>query len=552
MKKILLFGLIAVFAAIGCSKDNGTSDPLMADFEISKNPCFSREGITLTAKVSGGKPSFTYSWKIGTIATLRGEVVDYTFETNGTFPVVLTVTDASGQKAEKRKNLVVNPPVIPEQGEVSVNWGARLKGYNQISAPAIDDDGNIYAVTTSNILYKFNSQGQEQWTKSIDVSGAKGAETNGTPVVDANAVYLCSGTASGAGKFVAYNTTDGSVKWDFNNFWAEAGKTPKPTMYAIMPALGEGDNVYIGYAGDNGTLMSIKKSDGSLVGRFERDGKGIPGGARSGVVLSKAQTIHYYGGKWGLGGGSATALDNANGGSADYIWHIWSNAPYLAETAIPYSSLAVLDINNVPCVAGIVTDSNGTKVYAVNCETGAVVCEHRISDTAAQDQGGVVVTAEGYIVAALNYTFGQDNGGIVIVNPNSASGTQVARFRTQEKVSGTPAIDKAGNIHFFTEAGYWYIVDKNCNLLVKRNLFTILTANPTLSTLYAGLEAVKFWSSPVIGDDGKIYMQFTNDDAARKREWGGLLCLSYAGCQGPGQTQWPMIGHDRSHTNRQN
>ena len=174
------------------------------------------------------------------------------------------------------------------------------------------------------------------------------------------------------------------------------------------------------------------------------------------------------------------------------------------------------------------------------------MCKYRVEDTYAQEQGGVVATSEGYIVASLKTHRTKETGGIIVVNP--ATGALVARYSTCEDVSGSPAVDAAGNIHFFTEDGDYYVVNKNCELLVKKNLFTILKNHSTLSNTYSGLTGVKFWSSPAIDSNGKVYIQFT--DAGQT--WGGVLCLKYAGCTGPGATAWPMMGHDASRTNRQN
>ena len=65
----------------------------------------------------------------------------------------------------------------------------------------------------------------------------------------------------------------------------------------------------------------------------------------------------------------------------------------------------------------------------------------------------------------------------------------------------------------------------------------------------ANLDAAKVWSSPVIGDDGKVYLQFTNNDAAKKREFGAIVCFTVPQCSGPANSDWPMIGQNRRHTN---
>ena len=78
-------------------------------------------------------------------------------------------------------------------------------------------------------------------------------------------------------------------------------------------------------------------------------------------------------------------------------------------------------------------------------------------------------------------------------------------------------------------------------------MITALVLSVTAASSCAAV-ILKFWSSPAIGDDGKVYIQFT--DTSEK--WGGVLCLKYEGCTGPGQTDWPMMGHDRRRTNCQN
>jgi outer membrane protein assembly factor BamB len=205
-------------------------------------------------------------------------------------------------------------------------------------------------------------------------------------------------------------------------------------------------------------------------------------------------------------------------------------------------------VNGKVCVAGLATDGYGTKIYAVESKTGNIVCKHYIEDTAElMDQGGVVVTKEGYIVAGLNFTNGHDDGGIIIVDPSTEDGRMVARYRVQEKVSGAPAIDAAGNIHFGTESGNYYVVDKTCKLVAKKDLTELINSDDRYKADMT-FEASKVYSSVVIGDDGKVFLQFTNNDENKKREFGAIVCLEVGGCTGVGNTPWPMFGQNRRHT----
>ena len=58
---------------------------------------------------------------------------------------------------------------------------------------------------------------------------------------------------------------------------------------------------------------------------------------------------------------------------------------------------------------------------------------------------------------------------------------------------------------------------------------------------------VRAWSSIAINGDGKIYLALTFHN-----NWddlnGAVICLSYEGCTGPGNTPWPMKGADAART----
>ena len=86
---------------------------------------------------------------------------------------------------------------------------------------------------------------------------------------------------------------------------------------------------------------------------------------------------------------------------------------------------------------------------------------------------------------------------------------------------------------------------------MKKELTSVVTGDDRYKETFSNLVAAKVWSSPVIGDDGKVYLQFTNNDAEKKREFGALVCLEVGGCTAPGDTDWPMIGQNRRHTNCQ-
>lgn len=549
MKKFLFLTSATIILLSGCNKGQKESAaPLNVNFSVSPEMIYAGDAVSFEAQVTGGMAPFNYEW------TIRGEVqgqnsatIAYTFQTNGAENVLLKVTDASGASAQKRKAVVINAPRIPETGDLALNWVGRMEGYNSQSSAAIAPDGSIYTTCRDNKLYKWSASGESLWVKEIFKASTSESATYGTPSVDTDGTVFIGGGSYkkddvSDGTFKAFNS-DGTVKWNFSQWWASSG-TPAPTCQGVIAAI-DGDNVYYGHTGTNGIIVSVKKATG------ERNGFSAPaGGARSGIAISKAGTLHWYGGQFGLFGIEKSSLDNGGADKQSPKWRVFGdNGSVEYATTNALGQLACLTVGGVPCVAGIATDGKGTKIYVAKAESGELVSTCYIDDTDAQDQGGVVVDASGNLVASLNYTLGQDNGGVVIINPSD--GKVVSRFRTQEKISGSPAVDAAGNIHFGTESGFYYVVKpsgNNCQLLVKRNLAKMVTEDSRYAESFSRLYTAKIWCSPTIAADGKIYICFTDDDS---RAFGGVACLGYAGCTGPADSEWPMIGHDARHTGKQ-
>ncbi len=379
----------------------------------------------------------------------------------------------------------------------------------------------------------------------------KTAETYGTPSIDSDGtVFIGGGDKNGAGHFIAYNA-DGSEKWSFSEWYSSDGN-PAPAYQASIGGIGE-KNVYFGCVGNSGIAVSADKATG------KRNGFAQPaGGCRTGLLLTKDGYVSWYGGQWGLYAVSQSVIDNGGANKVSTAWGLWNKKEQQDFVkSMPMGGIAALTIGGKPCIAGVLTDQIGTRVYAVEADGGKVVANHYVEDNkGSQDQGGVVVTPEGYLVAALAFTTGQDDGGIVVIDPKTADAdgkcNVVGRFKVQEKVAGSPAVDAAGNIHFGTESGQYYVVDKNCALVLKADLADAVVAKEPKA--FDGLRIAKIWSSVTIGDDGIVYISFTNND---DRTVSGVIAFrpydkeEKKFCTGPASSEWPMFGHDRRHTNRQ-
>lgn len=502
---------------------------------------------------TGGKKPYTYDWTVdGEQLEKHEEDVKYTFKTNGTYTVTLSLTDDLGNKASKKKLVVVDPAPVAKTGGLEVLWAGYMEGYNAITTPAVADDGSVWCATRSNKLYKFDKDGKKVFDKEMFTAVAKD-ETYGTPSIDTDGtVFIGCGSKDKDGHFIAYNA-DGSEKWSFSQWYnASAGKEPEPAYQASIGGIGE-KNVYFGCTGASGIAVSADKATG------KRNGFAQPaGGCRTGLLLTKDGYVSWYGGNWGLWSIAQNTLDNGGDNKVNPAWGKWNNkneSTYV-KTA-PMGGIAALTLNGKPCIAGVCTDQKGTRVYVVEAASGTVIANHYVEDNhASQDQGGVAVTSEGYVVAALAYTTGQDDGGIVIIDPKTADAegkcNVIGRYKVQEKVAGSPAVDAAGNIHFGTESGNYYVVDKNCKLLLKADIADAVIAKDAKT--FEGLKVAKIWSSVVIGDDGIVYVSFAE---SVYRKFSGVIAFrpydknDNKFCKGPAASEWPMFGHDRRHTNRQ-
>lgn len=548
MKRFAFIVMAAAALFSACTEEgtgNGgtnTGEPLMADFTISVNPATVGEEVTFAGKAEGGSTPYTFNWELGSDIKLEGQDAKYTFENNGAYIVKLIVVDAEGKKAEKRKNLVVNPAAVAEKGEVKLLWAANIKGYNTVSSPAVDNDGSVYAAASGGIFYKFDKEGKLLWQKDLGVA------IKGTPSIDTDGtVFLSVGTSNGQAKVYAFNA-DGTIKWEFTDFWANPGATLNASLQGTICGIGA-KNIYLGNTGTTGSVIAIDKATGNRVAWVQNDqGTGGPaGGVRAGVTISKNGFIHWGGGKYGVHGASQNAVDNAGNSGVTWAWRYY---PVEANNNSE-GPIAIATVGGKSCVVGLQTSKTTALpwVYAVDTATGEAVCEYNVENTGNMDNGSVVVTKEGYIVATLNFTNGQENGGIIVVDPSTREGKLVAEYRVQEKVSGAPAIDAAGNIHFGTESGNYYVVDKNCKLVAKKDLKEIVVADERYKESIPFTDPAKVYSSVVIGDDGKVFLQFTNNDSGKVRAFGALVCLEVSGCTAVGDTPWPMIGQNRRHTN---
>jgi outer membrane protein assembly factor BamB len=550
--KHVLLGLLSVFILFLSSCKEDEDAVLIVKFSLEDKTYYAGEEVLLVNETSGGSGSYTFTWDLGngTSSTEKNPTVVY--ETNGAYSVKLTATDANGKSGTAQKVIVVEPAPIPSVGNLTLKWvSSTALGEIRSVTPAVSDDNFVYMTSEDHTLRKFNAAtGQQVWAFDLWTS-ADGAAPEGrnlgSPSIDAynGAIYVGTGETSGKiGRVYAVNP-DGTKKWviagDANTGFWNKGSAATPRINYLMCPMDE-NYVYMGNGGSTGSVLAVNKTTGARHGYVTNAaGDGGPaGGVSGGLVMTKSKTLIWAGQNNGLFGVSATAL--AAGGNTTWAWNLYNAAPN-KTSEYPNGSPAIGDDGSVYVGATFTANDNRILAFTAN---GVTKWETQLGEIGKLDQGGVVIGADGTIIVSLKRAEGQSNGGIVALKP--ADGAVEWRYGIPEDVSGTPAIDQAGNIHFGTQSGNYYVIKSTgtaAELVVKRDIAALIAETGNTDWI---AETGRIWSSPTIGDDGVIYIGITNTSDNTKS---ALVALTDPGITGVADSAWPMRGQNRKHTNTQ-
>lgn len=93
-----------------------TSPPpaLTTSFTYTPSSPESGQQIMFAASASGGTTPYSFSWTFGDGVTGTGSSVSHTYQTAGSYTVVLTVTDSGGQRASATQTVTVASPPPPK------------------------------------------------------------------------------------------------------------------------------------------------------------------------------------------------------------------------------------------------------------------------------------------------------------------------------------------------------------------------------------------------------------------------------------------------------
>lgn len=189
----------------------------------------------------------------------------------------------------------------------------------------------------------------------------------------------------------------------------------------------------------------------------------------------------------------------------------------------------------------------GSSAFAIGSD-GVEKWRTPLGNVGTLDQGGVVIGLDGSIIVTVKRAPGEATGGIISLSPGGAIQWH---YGIAEDVSGCAAIDQAGNIHFGTQSGNYYIIkpeESDEQLILKKDLAALISESdsPLKGDWEAGIG--KIWSSPTIGPDGAIYIGVTNTVDPTKSV---LVALEDEGITGAATSAWPMKGKDRRHSGAQ-
>lgn len=96
----------------------------VADFTMTGLPAKKNENITFDASASSDDGSITsYAWNFGDGSTATGVSLTHAYAADGTYNVVLTVTDNEGNQATKTHTVEINSCIAPSNTEVIIDYG---------------------------------------------------------------------------------------------------------------------------------------------------------------------------------------------------------------------------------------------------------------------------------------------------------------------------------------------------------------------------------------------------------------------------------------------
>lgn len=540
--KYLVYSIIVLLAA--CSSND---EPPYALFDTDRPSYFAGDEIKLNNQTIGEGLSYTWYFGDGQTSSDASPTVVYT--EIGSYTIKLVVSGSGGTSEHKRLINIDQPS--KRIGDIDINWlSAKTFGYIQATSPTIDLQGNVVIASDDNILRKFSkANGSQMWEFDLRNPADGVVPEGGTYVVPSidtdGTIYMGTGDKSGSqARFYAINA-DGTKKWmvpyGANGFWASSGN-PTPRLNHLNAAIGD-NTIYIGNGGTTGSVLAIDKQTGyrkSYVA--DNSDKGPSGGVTSGVLLDNKNRVFWFGGTYGLFRASATSMETNARVNWDWRFYTYAGEENVNGAMAIGSDGTVYGLANLKTIGKVIFAIDGNVAAS---PTAKWYCP--LDSIGKVDQGGVAIGPNGTIYGTLKRAVGTEGGGVIAVN---SDGSVLWRHGIAQDVSGTPAIDQAGNIHFATDSGQYFILSPDGKTIIfLYDLAELLIRKFPQEAKKWVVGQAKCWNSPVIDSDGTIYIGVSNMDKGKKESI--LLSLKHKDVTGPANSPWPMRGQNAQRTNKQ-
>ncbi|MBA9076883.1 PQQ-binding-like beta-propeller repeat protein [Rufibacter quisquiliarum] len=496
MRKILILflALLAGVSLNACKDDD--MDGLMApaaDFNFT--PLKPVEGVKMLfyADPTEGSEKITewhWSFGDGKNSTSNKRNPYFTYESPGTYEVVLTVKNAGGATTRVTKSVTVNK--IPKFNYTKVwefsNSTPVTKLNEGSSSPVIGDDGTVYyvegqgnPVANSKVVAvtDLGATAQLKWATAVGnyIANAPSIGTDGS-------IYI--NTWDNTKSLYKLNGTDGSVMW-------MRGGSGLLGASNTTPAVDAQGNIYHGsrYTSPNGGFFSWTPGGDK---RWQIVGVGS---FFSSPVLSKDEATVYV---YNATEGKLWAVNTTDGSRK------WTESVGVG-TAVHGTSLSM-------GADGTIYYTTNTHVVAItdNGATGAVKWSTAVTGAA---QSGVVIGANGDLYTGSTL-------GLVCLNPADGTIRWTYAMSSNESV---PAVDKEGRIYLGSTNGKLVVVNEEGILVSEIPLGDGNVNSPTITsngTVYV---------EGVSGANIKLYKIAVEDS-------------------GPANSFWPMKGRNVKNTSQ--
>lgn len=244
-------------------------DAVLTTPSITANPSSGFAGVDISFKGASSDPgggTLTYSWDFGDQGTASGDTVTHSFSTQGTYPVVLTVTNDLGSTVKNTLSYVVNAyagaPTVPVISAANVASTGKAITLNASALDALPltyswDFGDNTTGNGASVQHAYSNAGNYQVT--VTATNTKGAKTVSAPFsvsvlqqVSNALTAACGGSNCSATGATTYSGSGVGV-WQYQN----AGTTPVLMDFSISGVkAGQVATVLFTNASESATLLA--------------------------------------------------------------------------------------------------------------------------------------------------------------------------------------------------------------------------------------------------------------------------------------------------------